>query len=263
MHFRFFVFLLLIVSSCRKENEYIHIQVIGHAGMGLGNITSIYHDNSFESVDLALQFPGINGVEVDVQMDLDGELWLCHDIDLNEELGVDGVIPLLRTEFLEQQEYQTLYNEPLCKLKKLFSILDSSQVLFVDIKSYDESSGIYVDPFLFKESLDEVLSSFDCQIKLIIRDGEWISSFVSSYDTFLDTDSKSAIQLYKNLYPELYGVVARTEAFNTSYIDQLKSQNLDVYLYEMRSPYTIRKALEKKPNGILPDDIRRALIESR
>ncbi len=263
MCFRAIIFLLFIVSSCHKRNDYTHIEVIGHGGMGLGSITSIYHDNSFESIDLALQFPGVNGVEVDVQMDLDGELWLCHDIDLNEELGVDGAIPHLHTEFLEQQEYQTLYNEPLCKLRELFPLLDSSQILFVDIKSYDQSSGIDIDPVLFKESLDEVLAGFDCRVKLIIRDGEWISSFVSSYDTFLDTDSKSAIELYSDLCPELYGVVARTGAFSKSDIQQFKNQNLEVYLYEMRSPYTIREALEKDPTGILPDDLRRALIESR
>ncbi len=263
MCFRIIVFLSILVSSCKKGNDYTHIEVIGHGGMGLGNITSIYHDNSFESIDLALQFPGVNGVEVDVQMDLDGELWLCHDIDLNEILGIEGAIPLLHTEFLEQQEYQTLYNESLCKLSGLGSVLNSSQVLFIDIKSYDESYGIYINPVLFKQSLDEVLSDFNCQVKLIIRDGEWISTFVSSYDTFLDTDSKSAVQMYSDLYPELYGVVGRNEAFNTSYIEQLKNHNLEVYLYEMRSPFTIREALEKDPTGILPDDLRRALIESR
>ena len=69
MYFRIIFFLLFLVSSCQKRNEYAHIEVIGHGGMGLGNITSIFHDNSFESVDLALQFPGVDGVEVDVQMD--------------------------------------------------------------------------------------------------------------------------------------------------------------------------------------------------
>ena len=263
MYFRIIVFLLILISSCKKGNDYTHIEVIGHGGMGLGNITSIYHDNSFESVDLALQFPGVDGVEVDVQMDLDGELWLCHDIHLHEILGIDGTIPLLPTEFLEQQEYQTLFNEPLCKLSRLGSVLKSSQVLFIDIKSYDESSGIYVNPVLFKQSLDGVLSDFKCQVKLIINNGEWISTFVSSYDTFLDTDSKSVVQLYSELYPELYGIFCRNDSFNASYIEQLKNQNLEVYLYEMRSPFTIREALEKNPTGILPDDLRRALIESR
>jgi hypothetical protein len=100
-------------------------------------------------------------------------------------------------------------------------------------------------------------------VKLIIRNGEWISTFVSSYHTFLDTDSKLAIQFYSDSYPDLYGVVGRNDVFNTNYIDQLKIQNLEVYLYEMRSPFTIREALEKDPTGIIPDDLRRALIESR
>ncbi len=264
MRFKIILFLaVLSVCACRKKENYSNIYIIGHGGMGLDNITSVYHDNSFESIDLALQFPGVNGVEVDVQMDLDGELWLCHDVDLNDALGIEGVIPLLHTEFIEQQHYQTLYNEPLCKLRQLSNVLESPQVLFIDIKSHSASHQYNVNPILFKQSLDEVLSLFDCEIKLILRDAEWIASFVSDYDTFLDTDSKSVIQLNQNLYPNLFGVVAPTDAFNAQYIDQLKNQNLDVYLYEMRSPLTIRKSLEKNPTGILPDDLRRALIESR
>ena len=40
------------------------------------------------------------------------------------------------------------------------------------------------------------------------------------------------------------------------------NQDWEIYLYNIRSVNKIRKALEKRPTGILPDDIRRAVIET-
>ena len=70
--------LLLMLFSCEKT-EYNEIEIVGHAGMGLDMQNSIYHDNSLEAIQLALSYGGSNGVEVDVQMDNEGCLWLFHD----------------------------------------------------------------------------------------------------------------------------------------------------------------------------------------
>lgn len=263
MRFKLFFFLIILMSSCNKKADYNHIQVIGHGGMGLVHMMSIYHDNSFEAVELALQFPGINGVEVDVQMDLDGELWLCHDIDLSSVLGVEGSIPLYHTEFLEQQSYQTFYNEKLCKLREVIPLFNSSQQLFIDIKSYNQLSEIIVDPLLFKQALDSIFYDAECQVSVILVNGEWVPDFVFNYDTYLDTDSKSIMDSYLSLYPELAGLVVPYGSLLKNEIKEYKDQNWKVFLYEMRSPRGIRMALRKNPTGILPDDIRRALIEAR
>ena len=251
------------MSSCIKKEDYNHIQLIGHGGMGLQHIMSVYHDNTFEAVELALQFPGMNGVEVDVQMDLDGELWLCHDLDLYSSIGVAGSIPQYHTEFLEQQSYQTIYKEKLCKLKDVITLFDSSKHLFIDIKSYNQSSGISVDPLLFKQALDAVLSDAECQVSVILVNGGWVPDFVFNYDTYLDTDSKLIMDSYLNLYPELAGLVVRYASLSKSDIQAYMDQNLQVFLYDIRSVSRIRMALDKNPTGLLPDDIRRALIEAR
>ncbi len=263
MRFKVFLFAFLFITSCKKKSDYQHILVIGHGGMGLEQIMSIYHDNSYEAIDLALQFPGVNGAEVDVQMDLDGELWLCHDINLSDALGVDTSIPKCNTQFLEGLAYQTIYNEKLCKLRDVIHLFENSMQLFVDIKSYDPSSGIIMDPSLFKEALDAVLVGSNCQANVILLNNAWVPYFSSDYQTYLDTDSKSSIDTYLNSYPELAGLVVRYELLSKIEIQDYKAQGYNVFLYEMRSPKGIRMALNKNPNGIIPDDIRRALIESR
>ena len=263
MRFKRFLFVLIVIVSCTKKNDYGHIMVIGHGGMGLDQIMSIYHDNSFESIDLALQFPGINGCEVDVQMDFDGELWLCHDVDLSSALGVDTSIPECHTLFLEELVYQTIHEEKLCKLRDVIHLFDNSMHLFVDLKSYDQSSGIIVDPALLKEALDDALIGAVCQVSVILLNESWLPCFVSNYQTYLDADTKSSMDSNLSLYPELSGFVVRSEVLSGSEIEEYKSQGYKVFLYEMRSPKGIRMALDKNPNGIIPDDIRRALVESR
>jgi len=263
MIYRCFLVFILFLSSCQKRGDYDQILIIGHGGMGLDHLMSIYHDNTFESVELALEFSGVNGVEVDVQMDLDGELWLCHDTDLSLSLGVDGSIPEYHTEFLEEQSYETIRKEKLCKLRDVIHLFDDSDQLFIDVKSFNPSSGIIVDPMLFKEALDAILMEAACEISVILVNGSWVSYFVDDYQTYLDTDSKSIMDSYLSSYPQLAGLVVRYESLSRTEIQDYLNQNWQIYLYEIRSVKRIRNALEKRPSGILPDDIRRALIEAR
>ena len=46
---------ILFTTSCHKEENYADVQIIGHGGMGLNHLMSIYHDNTFESIELAMQ----------------------------------------------------------------------------------------------------------------------------------------------------------------------------------------------------------------
>ena len=66
------VVLVLILFSCQKKKDYVSIRISGHAGMGLENTNSIFHDNSFQSIELALAIEGCDGVEVDLQRAADG-----------------------------------------------------------------------------------------------------------------------------------------------------------------------------------------------
>ena len=58
--------LLLLLSSlllaCRKQESYPEVQIFGHAGMGMDIGMSDFHDNSIESIQLALTLPTMDGV---------------------------------------------------------------------------------------------------------------------------------------------------------------------------------------------------------
>ena len=263
MNFKVIFFLVLTLISCSKNEDFDHIKVIGHGGMGVEHQMSIYHDNTLESVSLALQFPGLNGVEVDVQMDLDGTLWLYHDLELDTETSGEGCIGSLHSDSIMELNYTTIYGEKLCKLDQIVSLMDSSQVLFVDVKSFNSCAGLVQNPELFIESLNNELSDAKCEVRTVVSNTEWLPYFIPYYPTYYNSDQPIEIENNINEHLGLAGLVIRYSEVTESQVRDYKNQGLKVFLYEMRSPAGIRSALHKNPNGIIPDDIRRALIESR
>ena len=95
------------------------MKLLGHAGMGLSIENSFYHDNSLESIELALSINGCDGLEVDVQMSLDNSLWLYHDPNLETQTNLNGCISCKTDKELENGRYKTLHKEKLIKLMKL------------------------------------------------------------------------------------------------------------------------------------------------
>ena len=114
----------------------------------------------------------------------------------------------------------------------------------------------------FKNSLNSVISDLECQIGVITVNASWIAHFVNDYPTYLDSDSKSAIDNYFSLYPQMAGLFVRYETLSRDDIQHYMNQDWKIYLYNIRSVNKIRKAIEKRPTGILPDDIRRAVVET-
>jgi len=81
---------LLFLQSCSKVTPCDNIEVFGHAAMGLSMPNSGYHANSMEAIDLALHFPSLTGIELDVRMSNDGQLWLYHNDFLEDETTGEG-----------------------------------------------------------------------------------------------------------------------------------------------------------------------------
>jgi hypothetical protein len=108
--------LLLLVTGCGKKEDFRSVLLVSHAGMGLNIQNSIYHDNSREALDMACSMIGCDGVEVDVQLSKDGELWLYHDATLESESNGEGCVPELTRDELEDIRYNSVHKEKLCPL---------------------------------------------------------------------------------------------------------------------------------------------------
>jgi len=79
------ILLLLVTTQCRKDPVTVpltetNVHFLGHKGGG--NVD--YNSKHIESTVLSIQdgLKTMNGVEVDLQMSLDGTIWMYHDGDL-------------------------------------------------------------------------------------------------------------------------------------------------------------------------------------
>lgn len=260
MRCMFKILVVLTLFSCTKNN-HSSIPVFGHAGMGLSMENSLYHDNSKESVELCLALPNSDGVEVDVQMDSQGELWLYHDEFLDNISSVDGCVNETTTSQLEQAFYKTLKKEKLVKLSQISPLINENQKLFLDIKNRNSCSNTIINFSLFQESLSKILGNNTSNVYVILSDSNWLDDLSMIYQVYYSTDNFSEGFNILTENPNVRGLVIRNKAIEKSQIEAIKNLNKEVYLYDIRSPKGNRVAFSKHPSGIITDDIRAALVD--
>lgn len=253
----------LLLAACTSKEEFKHIHVIGHAGNGLDNFTSFYHDNSYESLELALKTPGCDGVEVDVQLAADESLWLYHDQNLESETNGDGCIPNLTESYLSQIKYTSFHQERLIKLDEFPVELLFDKTLYLDLRHFNKCNDSSVDVQLLVSKLVQ-FSTKNSQLDVIA-----ISNYlplinelkINNIEVFVSVNALSAYQSFKNELNGVKGVVARYSDLSKEDVSLIRSENCKVILFEMRSVSGIRKALNKLPDAIMTDDLKSAIIE--
>lgn len=257
-----FVLYALLMSglfSCNKKESFLEVAVFGHAGMGMDIGMSIYHDNSFEAVSLAMALPTINGVEVDVRMSANGTLWLYHENLLEMHTDGQGCIFETNDNVLEMVRYKSLHNESLTRLDEILPLL-GDRTLILDLKHWNSCTNGYVDMQRFKAAIDNIPLKYRNQLILDSSNPNWMAELAQDYKVVFSTVSfeKGLEQLEK--VPQISGLMLRSKDISAQQIAQLKTLQKECYIFEMRSSKTQRAALSKQPTAILADDPRGALI---
>ncbi len=255
---------LLIVASCSKSTNYNAVLLFGHGGNGLEILNSYYHDNSLEAINLALSIDGNNGIEVDVQLSADGELWLYHDNFLESETNGEGCINNRNSAYIESLKYNTFSREKLCKLCDINTDLLKNKHLYLDFRHYNFCNNQLVDINKVIQSLKSLqfdqLSEID--LYCVVSTNLWIQPLLDSGFQVMTTVTDIAnFNAIIQQYPQVSGVVVNNKSVNQDDIIYLESLDKKVVIFEVRSPKGIRSALKKYPFGIMTDDIRTALIE--
>lgn len=250
---------LSVITSCNKQESYPDVQIFGHAGMGMDIGLSVYHDNSIESIALALSLPTIDGVEVDVRMSSDGTLWLYHENLLEAHTNGSGCIFETTDVALEKLHYKSLHNEKLARLDQVWPLLGQRKII-LDLKHWNACTEGYVDMARFKEALYEIPEKYWAQITLDSSNPNWLAELSADFSVVFSTVSveEGLKQLQK--VPALKGLMLRSKDITAEQIAQLKSTGKNCYLFEMRSSKKQRAALQKQPFAILADDPRGALV---
>ncbi|MFM7007571.1 MAG: glycerophosphodiester phosphodiesterase [Flavobacteriales bacterium] len=250
---------VLAFSSCYKHETYPEVQIYGHAGMGMDIGMSIYHDNSFEAMALALALPTIDGVEMDVRMSAEGTLWLYHENKLEAHTDGEGCIFEATDAELETIRYKSLHKEKLAKLDQIWPLLGERHII-LDLKHWNACTEGYVDMQRFKEALYAIPEKYRKQITLDSSYPYWLNELSQDFQVVFSTVSFEEGLEQLNKVPSLKGLMLRSKDITAEQISALKSMGKDCYLFEMRSSKKQRAALKKQPFAILADDPRGALV---
>jgi len=255
---------LIVLSSCSKQKNYEQIKVYGHAGMGMEILNSVYHANSKEAIEMALSIEGCEGVEMDVQLSKDNELWLFHDSNLSEQTNGDNCVNELTASELSQFHYTTFHKEKLAKFNDLDVNKLKGKNLYLDIRHYNECGNHYIDKQAFITALlsSPILQEPTINVHIILSTEYWINDFVNSgFTVYQEVYEENKCISAFNSHPNLSGIVIKNNTISKDKVQEVRNLDKKVIIFEMRSPKGIKTALKKYPDAVITDDIRATLIE--
>lgn len=262
MNYRLLFFAIFLLA-CEKKEDFSDVRIIVHAASGLDNQNSIYHDNSKEAVEFALETVGCDGIELDVQLSSSKHLWFFHDQTLDKETSEKGCISAKDDASLAQVEYKTLKKEKLLSLSNLPVNYFQKQVLMLDVRHYDLCKNQNVDSLIFFNELANFLPFYAGQIevKVLLSNPLWLEKFQElpfeiyySGGNFKDVEEK--LKWYN-----FDGVVIKNEYISRDQVQGIKAVGKKVIIFEVRSPKGIKNAFKKHPDFLVTDDLRVTIIE--
>ena len=257
-------FLILFIFGCSKSENFENIRLFGHAGTGLENVASVYHDNTIESVQFALSMQGCDGVEVDVHLSASGDLWLYHDAKLETETNLTGCIPDHLDEVLSTGKYSTIHQEKLARLSEIDTTYLQGKEIVLDLRHYNECAGEYVNVAQIIDRLVDLgyASALGYKVLVNVSRNEWIQPFIdANFNVVMSIYSINEFNICENSYPELYGYIMKNNDVTKENVAMVHQSGKKLFIFEVRSPKMTREALRKSPDAILSDDLRTAIIE--
>ncbi|TXH54143.1 MAG: hypothetical protein E6Q89_08435 [Bacteroidia bacterium] len=259
-----FSWLLLfwLFLGCDKQ-QFSSVEVVGHAGNGLNIQNSIYQENTLQAIDLALGLNGVSGVEIDVQLSLDQQLWLYHDEKLEEATTASGCIASKNSEELATIRYKSANKEKLARLDELLFENYSGFTFYLDIRHFNACENQILNQAHFIAALQPIIDGNpNCNFVLITNYPNWLAGFKQQgWKTALNVFSIEELKTINWQNNPFDAVVLRNSNSTAEDVNWIKSQNKNVFLFDIRAPKTIRQAMKKQPNVVIVDDIKAALIE--
>lgn len=257
MNFKsFLILIVLFLMSCSKHRS--SIKVIGHAGNGMDISSSVYHCNSLEAIALASDLPGIDGVEIDIQMDATGKLWVYHEEYLELATDKKGCIPLMDSNEVEEAHYRSLRKEKVIPLSEVWDVIDTNKILFLDVKHWIAPTSDFINRNALFYALKKQNIHLKKNVKLILAVKYWLDYFSDDFNVFFSSAIKEDI-LSVNENLAIDGFVLRNNFANKEVITTIRQNNKSVYLFDIRSYKGLKEAQAKNPEGVLADNTRQAI----
>ena len=259
MRFINFLVFAMCLCSCTKTVIDKKTNIIGHAAMGLNSSSSIYADNSMEAIQLALSFSKCKGVELDVQMDNLGQLWLYHDENLSAKTNTDGCINSIDPDVLSTVFYKTIHHEKLVKLDQDLLEVLKDKIVFFDLRHFNPCTNSIIESTKIKNALLAVEVDSVENVIIISSNYELLQTLADEFKVFYATDNYAqGLQIMLD-YPECDGLVIRNVSITADEVHAIQKLNKQVAIFEVRSPKGTKIAFNKAPDYLITDELRTAL----
>lgn len=256
--------LLLVFSACKKKTTYSNIEILGHGGNGLEIVNAFYHDNSYESIELALLTDGCDGVELDVRLSADGTLWLYHDNKLEDGTNGSGCVETSTDEYLSTLNYTTVDKESLIRLSDIPKSYLADKKVYIDGRSSISCTNGTADMNAFVAKTIDFQNECLLSTEIIVetRNDLWEVAFASAGFTTIKfiTHFDQYADIVINL-PSVDIIVVTNETISKENVSEIHDDGKEVIIFGMRSVKSTREAYRKNPDGILADNLRTAIIE--
>ena len=254
-----FLVFAMCLCSCTKTIIDKKTNIIGHAAMGLNYSSSIYADNSMEAIQLALSFTKCKGVELDVQMDNLGQLWLYHDENLSAKTNTDGCINSIDPDVLSTVFYKTIHHEKLVKLDQDLLEVLKDKIVFFDLRHFNPCTNSIIESTKIKNALLAVEVDSVENVIIISSNYELLQTLADEFKVFYATDNYAqGLQIMLD-YPECDGLVIRNVSITADEVHAIQKLNKQVAIFEVRSPKGTKIAFNKAPDYLITDELRTAL----
>ena len=254
-----FLVFAMCLCSCTKTIIDKKTNIIGHAAMGLNSSSSIYADNSLEAIQLALSFTKCKGVELDVQMDNLGQLWLYHDENLSTKTNADGCINTIDPDVLSTVCYKTIHHEKLVKLDHHVLELLKDKTVFFDLRHFNPCTNSIIESTKIKNALLALEVDSLEDVIIITSNYQLLETLSDQFKVFYSTDNYAqGLQIMFD-YPKCAGLVIRNVSITADEVYAIQALNKEVAIFEVRSPKGTKIAFNKAPDYLITDELRTAL----
>ena len=250
--------IILSFNSCSKEDDksYLGIEIYGHGGSGFESFINKLPANSFKSIQKAIEVLNADGVEIDVQIDTNGKLWLYHDEYLDSKTDCEGCLGKQNSEYISNCDYGG---------KKYIYSLDE---LIIYSSSMNPKPKISIQAQVFKRCKDYTelgkalyhtinsnnayewvqIESDSKELLLMLRDSS------NKFQLFLDAhDVQSGISIC--IENNLTGLIMFNNDITIEDVKNIKAMNLKIGLYGVKNQSQAKNALNKYPNQIQTENI--------
>ncbi len=252
-----------------SSRPHPHVLVIGHAGSGFLSPVSPFNPlppNSMGSIKKAFE-DGADGVEVDVQLSKDNTPILYHDVLLDsftDAAGLIDTLPAARVLGLPYRAgfpYEPFQHETIISLEQLLKYLGTRQELSylqLDLRNrLPEHHPAYVQTVL------RLLAKYNYplpKVAFISPDVALLEQFRTAAPTavlLLDAEGDFEGTRQKVLQHRFQGFVIASKVVQRAQVQQAKQQGLQVILFGGRSASAIAGILDKGPDAIEVNNVRR------